>query len=98
MARLAGDADAVATPGVAQDAWFLNVFGLRKPATVDEAVAKIIKYDEPYGAVVIDQGPDVARHVVGFINQGGNVIFVDPQMGKIVTLKPTLKVEVGTPP
>lgn len=98
MARLAGDTDAVATPGAAQDAWFLNVFGLRKPTTVDEAIAKIVKYDEPYGAVVIDQGTDVTRHVVGFINQGGNVIFVDPQMGKVVTLKPTLKVEVGTPP
>jgi hypothetical protein len=48
------------------------------------------------GFVLIDQGYR-NFHAVNYIKLRRNIIYVDPQMGKVVQLKRDLKVEVGFP-
>ena len=46
--------------------------------------------------VIIEQnGVD---HVINVVNHGGQVYFVDTQMGMIVTLKPNVVVKLGNAP
>jgi hypothetical protein len=46
-----------------------------------------------YGSVLIDQaGID---HVIGYINNNGTAVFIDPQSGSIVTLSGDATVSLG---
>lgn len=102
QARLTGaDPGAVASPssGYAGPNALLPSapFGLQAPSSV-AAVAQQMSLagDGAVGVVLIKQSGGVS-HVINVVNQRGLVYFVDTQMGKIVTLKPNLTVQLGTP-
>ncbi len=42
--------------------------------------------------------PGNALHVINVVNSGGQVYFIDPQIGKIVTLQPNVPVRLGNAP
>jgi hypothetical protein len=48
------------------------------------------------GFILIDQG-DYYFHAVNYIKLRHNIIYVDPQMGKVVQLKRNLEVQLGVP-
>jgi len=75
----------------------VNVLGFQSSTTVSGATADIVAAGNgAYGALTIEQsGVD---HVIGFLNNGGQVIYIDPQLGKVVTLSPSATVKIGFPP
>ena len=48
------------------------------------------------GVVLINQNNGVS-HVVNVVNKGGSILFVDSQIGRIVTLQPGLTLKLGRP-
>ena len=102
QARLTGtDPTAVASPssGYANQNALLPSAPLElQPATSVAAITEQMT-EAGNGAVgvVYIQQPSGVAHVINVVNQGGQVFFVDTQMGQIVTLKPDLIVQLGQP-
>lgn len=46
------------------------------------------------GAVVIEQ-PSGISHTISIVKRNGEVYFIDPQIGKVVTLKDNLSISFG---
>jgi len=71
-------------------------FGLRKrDYSVSQVIEEMKKMgDGALGVVVIDQGGPVL-HAINVVNRGGEVFFIDTQIGKIVVLRPDLKLRLG---
>ena len=102
QARLTGkDIEAVANPskGYANKNDLLPSapFGFNQITTVAEVEQAMVKAgNDAVGVVIIHQAGDVA-HVINTVNKNGVVYFIDAQMGKIVQLRPGLKLELGVP-
>ena len=101
QARLTGaDPAAVASPSsgysVGNDLLPSAPYGLQGETSVATVAQQMATAgDGAVGVVVIKQsGID---HVINVANRGGTVYFIDAQMGKVVTLKPSLTVKLGTP-
>jgi hypothetical protein len=102
QARLTGtDATAVASPstGYANQNSLLPSapFGLQPPTSVTVVTQQMTTAGDGAVGVVLVQQPGGVSHVINVVNQGGKVFFVDTQMGKIVTLNPSLTVQLGQP-
>lgn len=103
QARLTGqDANAVASPssGYAN----LNAllpsapFGFGAPTTPASVVTEMLQAGDGTVRPLIISQPGGVSHVINAINSGGQVYFVDSQMGSIVTLQPNLSVRLGNAP
>jgi len=102
QARLTGaDPAAVASPSTG----YADQNALRPSAPLgfqdETSVAAVIQQmtaegDGAVGVVLIHQSGPI-KHVINVVNKGGKVYFIDAQIGKIVTLKPNLTVELGRP-
>lgn len=98
-ARLLGDdTTAVSSSsgyGTGNDLLYSAPFGTRKNLTVED-VNKLMSQegDGAIGIVIINQGN--IDHVINVVNRNGTTYYIDTQIGKIVELDPSLKLELGT--
>ena len=103
QARLTGtDPTAVASPssGYANQNALLPSAPLGlQPATSVAAITEQMTEagNGAVGVVLIEQPGSTVTHVINVVNQGGQIFFVDTQMGQIVTLNPNLIVRLGQP-
>ena len=96
MDRMAGNADAVATPGGTQFPKDVNVYGFGPPMSSSDAIAQIeSQANGTYGTVQIEQSGGI-NHVIGYLNNNGTAVFIDPQSGSVVTLSNNATVTLGT--
>ena len=95
MDRMAGNPDAVATPGPPLYPKDVNVWGFGPSMSASDAIATIESQPNgAYGAVQIQQAG--VNHVIGYVNNNGIAAFIDPQSGSIVTLSNDTIVTLGT--
>ena len=71
--------------------------GFGAPISVDAAAAELLQRGEGATSPVIIQQGAGPSHVITATVQNGAVVFIDGQMGKIVTLQPNVVVELGRP-
>jgi hypothetical protein len=103
QARLTGqDANAVASPsnGYANLNGLLPSapFGFGAPTTPASVVTEMLQAGDGAVRPLVISQPGGVSHVINAINSGGQVYFVDSQIGKIVTLQPNLSVRLGNAP
>jgi hypothetical protein len=72
-------------------------FGLQPPTSVAAVTQEMaVAGDGAVGVVLIKQ-PNGVSHVINVVNRDGEVYYLDTQMGKIVTLNPSMPVRLGRP-
>ncbi|WP_374409647.1 DUF637 domain-containing protein, partial [Hydrogenophaga sp.] len=72
-------------------------FGVQPETSVASVVQQMTAEGNGAVGVVLIKQPGGPSHVINVVNKGGQVYFVDTQMGKIVTLRPNLVVQLGLP-
>ncbi|MFM0081658.1 filamentous hemagglutinin N-terminal domain-containing protein [Paraburkholderia sediminicola] len=71
-------------------------FGFEAPAAPSAVVNEMLQAgDGATRPLIIQQGG--VDHVITVTNRGGQVYFIDPQMGQIVTLQPNVLARLGRP-
>lgn len=71
-------------------------FGFEAPATPSAVINEMSQAgDGATRPLIIQQGG--VDHVITVTNRGGQVYFIDPQMGQIVTLQPNVLARLGRP-
>ena len=97
MRRMAGQLDAVAVPSATKYPREAEVWGLgiNIPLSLNNATTAIIAEGEgAFGAVEVIQTNNV-NHVIGFINKGGVVHYIDTQSGNVVTLSTDVGIRIS---
>ncbi|THF73947.1 toxin glutamine deamidase domain-containing protein [Cohnella fermenti] len=98
-ARLIGDdvfavAQASKGYGGRNDLLYSAPFGTQKNLSVSDVSKQLLEAgDGANGIVIIHQGS--VEHVINVVNRNGEIYYIDTQIGKIVELHPTLKLELG---
>ena len=100
--RLLGiDPDAFASPsagyGTKNSLLPSAPFGFGDPMSGDAAMAEMLGRGEGATSPLIIQQPGAPSHVITATVQNGQVFLIDAQMGSVVTLKPSVVVELGSP-
>jgi hypothetical protein len=73
----------------------INVLAFAEAETIAQAQSRIAGLSDNFGALLVSQpGTDVI-HTINFIKRDGRIYLVDPQIGRIVTLRPGTIVRVG---
>jgi len=101
--RLTGqDLNALAGPsngyGTFSDLLPSAPLGYGAPTSVAQITAEMLEAGSgAVGTVVINQGVGNVMHVINVTNRGGQIYYIDAQMGAIVNLQPNLTVRLGRP-
>ena len=100
--RLSGvDVNAVAGPSGGykgrNDLLPVAPFGLQAPTTALQVEAQMLAAGSGSRGVVLIMQSSGVDHVINVVNRSGVVYFVDSQIGRVVTLKPSAVVLLGRP-